>query len=432
MNVYDASRMADVLRGDGYVSSDDVNAAEIVILNTCHIREKAAEKVYSDIGRIVKNRKIGNRQILAVGGCVGQAHGEEIIRRAPDVNIVFGPQTYHQLPEMISYVKKNKSTVVDTEFPLNSKFDSLPKRNQENAFTAFLSIQEGCDKFCSFCVVPYTRGAEYSRPVLQIITEAMNLVSDGVREITLLGQNVNNYRGRTKTGMELGLGGLIKELSNINGLERVRYTTSYPADMSDELIDAHRDVEILMPFLHLPMQSGSNKILSSMNRRHTVEDYLTLVEKLREARPEIALSSDFIVGFPGETEKDFESTMQVVEKLNFAQAYSFKYSKRPGTPAAKFNSQVPEALKIERLSILQKLLNSKQLKFNQSWIGKSLPVLLDRVGRHDGQLLGRSPFLQSVHSFLPVDLLGKIIDLNINSAQQNSLSGERAANLPFC
>ena len=433
MNVYDADRMFGVLKKEGYDLSQDAKDSEIIILNTCHIREKAAEKVYSDLGRLAKQKnqrnKVGLRTIIAVGGCVAQAEGREIILRAPYVDIVFGPQTYHRLPDMISRSKSGESKIIEIEFPLESKFDSLPNYSVENSKTAFVTVQEGCDKFCTFCVVPYTRGMEYSRPLEQVELEVKKLVSSGVREVTLLGQNVNNYHGKSQAGKELSLGALIKRLSKIGGLTRIRYFTSYPADVDDELIDAHREVRALMPFLHLPLQSGSNKILKAMNRRHSADDYRNVVGRLRVARPEIALSSDFIVGFPGESEADFEDTINIVKEIGFVQAYSFKYSKRPGTPAADLKEQVPEKVKDMRLARLQDVLSLQQFQFNCSFVGKSMPVLLDRRGRYDGQLVGRSPFMQAVHVMAPVDLLGEMVDLTISSAQRNSLSGEIAKSI---
>ena len=427
MNVYDAERMGDVLRPLGYVISDSPDDADLVILNTCHIREKAAEKVYSELGRL-KFRKsdrkaAGKQMILAVGGCVAQAEGEEIIRRAPYVDMVFGPQTYHKLPEMIARAHRGTGSVLETDFPADSKFDHLPRPEAKDGFSAFLTVQEGCDKFCTFCVVPYTRGSEYSRPVDDVLTEARQLVETGVRELMLLGQNVNNYHGRTVDGGEWGLGRIIEEIAATESIERIRYTTSYPAEMDDALIAAHRDVEALMPFLHLPVQSGSDRILQGMNRRHGADDYRRLVEKLREARPDIALSSDFIVGFPGETDRDFQETMDLVREIGFVQAYSFKYSPRPGTPAAAHDLQVPEKVKSERLAELQDLLNTQQREFNTQCVGQHLKVLLDRRGRHDGQLIGRSPYMQAVHVDADADKMGTIVDLEIISAHGNSLGG---------
>jgi len=425
MNVYDSARMADVLAPLGYVETDVPDAADMVILNTCHIREKAAEKVYSELGRLraLKEEKArgGGRMILAVAGCVAQAEGDEMIRRAPFVDMVFGPQVYHRLGEMVARAARAGGQQIDTEFPAEPKFDHLPDPSGEGC-SAFLTVQEGCDKFCTFCVVPYTRGAEFSRPGRDVLAEAKKLSAAGVREITLLGQNVNAYQGMSDNG-EWGLGRLIRAVAEINGIERIRYTTSYPAEVDAELIEAHRNVENLMPFLHLPVQSGSNSILKAMNRRHNVDEYLRLVDKLRDARPDIALSSDFIVGFPGETDADFRATLDLVGKVNFVQAYSFKYSARPGTPAADMDGQVIETVKGGRLAELQKLLDGQQLAFNKSCVGKTLPVLFDRRGRLPGQLVGRSPYMQPVHAEVADDLLGAITELSIIEGHANSLSG---------
>jgi len=429
MNVYDAERMADVLVPLGYELSDDAESADLVILNTCHIREKAVEKVYSDLGRlrVQKNEheKRGERMVLAVGGCVAQAEGEEIFRRAPYVDLVFGPQTYHRLPEMIARAHRDSGRVLDTNFPARSKFDTLPAPDHKGGFSAFLTVQEGCDRFCTFCVVPYTRGAEYSRPARQVLDEARGMVDAGISEITLLGQNVNAYHGESK-GEVWGLGRLIAALAEIDGLERIRYTTSYPADMDDELIAAHRDIPALAPFIHLPVQSGSDRILKAMNRRHTADDYRRLVDRLREARNDIALSSDFIVGFPGETDSDFDQTLALVDEVGFIQAYSFKYSARPGTPAAALDGQVPEPVKGERLTELQNRLNAGQRAFNESCVGIVMPVLLENRGRHPGQLVGRSPYMQAVHVDAPAETMGTFVDLEITSAHGNSL-GARIA-----
>jgi tRNA-2-methylthio-N6-dimethylallyladenosine synthase len=366
--------------------------------------------------------------MIAVGGCVAQAEGKEIVRRAPYVDMVFGPQTYHRLPEMIAQAHRKSGVVLDTDFPPESKFDHLPKQSTPVGYSAFLTVQEGCDKFCAFCVVPYTRGAEFSRPAKQVMDEAKYLVAGGVKEITLLGQNVNNYHGSieggTKNLTEWSLGRLIRELSEIDGLRGIRYVTSYPADVDDDLINAHRDVGKLMPYLHLPAQSGSDRILKAMNRRHTSQDYIDVVGRLREAQPDVAFSSDFIVGFPGETEKDFEATMELVRTVEFVQAYSFKYSPRPGTPAATNVLQVPEKTKSERLKRLQDLLNTQQLAFNSGCIGKKIDVLLERSGRHEGQLVGRSPYMQSVHVDAPIEMIGEVVTLAITGAHGNSLSAE--------
>lgn len=436
MNVYDSQRMTDILTPLGYETTDKPEDADLAILNTCHIREKAEQKMYSDLGRLRDHRKEqspGKQMVIAVGGCVGQAEGDEITRQAPYVDMVFGPQTYHRLPELIAQATRNKDKksgkgrgVVDVDFPTESKFDSLPKTT-ESQLSAFLSVQEGCDKFCTFCVVPYTRGAEYSRPVADILEEGRHLVDLGAKEITLLGQNVNAYHGASSGGQgEWTLGQLIRELALITGLERIRYTTSHPRDMDQELIEAHRDVPQLMPFLHLPVQSGSNRILEAMNRKHTAEHYFEIIDRLRKARPDIALSSDFIVGFPGETERDFEDTLALVEHVKYAQAYSFKYSIRPGTPAGAMDLQVPEEVKSERLQRLQDLINHHQLKFNQETIGTTQTVLFDRVGKFEGQLIGRSPYMQSVAVFAPPRLFGQLVDVRIEEAHPNSVSGSVA------
>ncbi|MGB0681084.1 MAG: tRNA (N6-isopentenyl adenosine(37)-C2)-methylthiotransferase MiaB [Magnetovibrionaceae bacterium] len=437
MNVYDSERMADVLAPIGYGLTDDVQDADLVILNTCHIREKASEKVYSELGRlkIVKDAKRdeGRPMMLAVAGCVAQAEGAEIVSRQPAVDMVFGPQTYHRLPEMIARAERKraesgKGAVLETDFTTDAKFDQLPSPGRTDGFQAFLTVQEGCDKFCTFCVVPYTRGAEFSRPAGDVLAEARRLVGQGVCEITLLGQNVNNYHGEAASGSATwSLGRLIRELAEIDGLERIRYTTSYPAEVDDDLIAAHADVPQLMPFLHLPVQSGSDTILKAMNRRHSADDYRRLVERLRKAQSELALSSDFIVGFPGETRADFDATMNLIDEICFIQAFSFKYSPRPGTPAAALETQVPEAEKTARLSALQSLLNEQQVAFNKSCEGRVLPVLLDRTGRHPGQLLGRTPFMQPVHLQADSSLLGRIIDVRIDQGHPNSLGGSAIA-----
>ena len=432
MNVYDADRMTDVLRPLDYVVTDTADDADLVILNTCHIRERAAEKVYSELGRLnrIKEKRDpdADRMIVAVGGCVAQAEGEEIVRRAPYVDMVFGPQTYHRLPEMIAQAHRQSGVVLDTDFPAESKFDYLPEQSAPDGYSAFLTVQEGCDKFCAFCVVPYTRGAEFSRPTKQVMDEARHLVASGVKEITLLGQNVNNYHGSTECSMEnvseWSLGRLIGELSEIEGLTGIRYVTSYPADMDDDLINAHRDVDKLMPYLHLPAQSGSDRVLKAMNRRHTSQDYLDVVARLRDAQPDLAFSSDFIVGFPGESDKDFEATLSLVHTVGFVQAYSFKYSPRPGTPAAANELQVPEKVKSERLGRLQALLNDQQLAFNQGCVGKQMDVLLEQPGRHEGQLVGRSPYMQAVHVDAPIEMIGEVVTLAITGAHGNSLSAE--------
>ncbi len=426
MNVYDSARMADVLAPLGYDHSEDPREADLIILNTCHIREKATEKVYSELGRLkpLKSARAdsGEPVLIAVAGCVAQAESEALLHRAPYVDIVMGPQTTHRLPELIARAHRNAGAVLDTEFPTDTKFDHLPPP-QADGPTAFLSIQEGCDKFCTFCVVPYTRGAEFSRPAAAVLKEVKGLVTDGVREITLLGQNVNAYHGDgTGNGETWGLGRLIKALADIDGLNRIRYTTSHPRDVDDELIDAHASVPALMPYLHLPVQSGSDRILEAMNRGHDRDTYRRTVDRLRSARPDLALSSDFIVGFPGETDDDFKDTMTLVNDIGFAQAFSFKYSARPGTPAADHPDQIPEPVKAARLTALQSLLSQQQMAFNATCVGQLVPVLLTGPGRHPGQMAGRSPYLQAVHMDAPSDLTGTIVDAEIQAVDANSLS----------
>ena len=431
MNVYDSARMADVLAPLGYEPAVGPEGADLVILNTCHIREKAAEKVFSELGRLrqFKGEKEANggRMLIAVAGCVAQAEGREILRRAPQVDVVFGPQTYHRLPEMVAKALRASpgAGVLDTDFPPESKFDHLPEEAASQGPAAFLSVQEGCDKFCTFCVVPYTRGAEFSRPVDQVIAEAERLVAEGALEITLLGQNVNAYHGRApdSDAESWGLGRLIGRLCEIEGLERLRYTTSHPRDVDDELIETHGAAKKLMPYLHLPLQSGSDRILEAMNRRHTADDYRRIVDGLRRARPDLALSSDFIVGFPGESDRDFAETLRLVTEIGFAQAYSFKYSPRPGTPAAMADNQLPEAVKAERLAMLQTLLNEQQAAFNQASVGRTMSILLERPGRLSGQLVGRSPYMQAVHVNAPARLLGRLVDVEIEAGHANSLAG---------
>jgi len=429
MNVYDSARMADVLAPLGYAPAAAPEDADMVILNTCHIREKAAEKVFSELGRLRplqarKNRQ-GSRMILAVAGCVAQAEGAEIVARAPYVDIVLGPQTYHRLPEMVAQVARAGGHVLDTDFPAEAKFDFLPETAAPQGVSAFLSVQEGCDKFCTFCVVPYTRGAEFSRPAAAIIAEARRLVAQGAREITLLGQNVNAYRGAAPDGAGgWGLGRLIRALAEIAGLLRLRYTTSHPRDVDDALVAAHRDVPQLMPFLHLPVQSGSDRVLAAMNRRHKADDYRGVIDRLRSARADIALSSDFIVGFPGESDADFAATLDLAREIGYAQAFSFKYSPRPGTPAALMPQQVPEAVKAERLAALQALLAEQQRQFNVAAVGREMPVLFEKRGRHQGQLVGRSPYLQAVHAAAPERLIGALAPVRLVRAEPNSLAGE--------
>ena len=427
MNVYDSARMADVLAPLGYMPASAPEEADMVILNTCHIREKAAEKVFSELGRWrpLKARKAGRdeRMILAVAGCVAQAEGAEIIARAPYVDIVLGPQTYHRLPEMVAQVARAGGHVLDTDFPAEAKFDFLPELAAPQGVSAFLSVQEGCDKFCTFCVVPYTRGAEFSRSVAALIAEARRLVAQGAREITLLGQNVNAYRGAAADG-SWGLGRLVAALAELPGLARIRYTTSHPLDVDDELVAAHRDVAALMPFLHLPVQSGSDRVLAAMNRRHSADDYRRAIDRLRQARQDIAFSSDFIVGIPGESDADFAATLALVREIGYAQAFSFKYSPRPGTPAAMMSEQVPDDVKTERLAQLQHLLGEQQRRFNAAAVGREVMVLLERRGRHDGQLVGRSPYLQAVHVRAGDRFLGKLVPVRLTRADANSLAGE--------
>jgi tRNA-2-methylthio-N6-dimethylallyladenosine synthase len=431
MNVYDSERMMEALAGGGYTETDVPDDADLIILNTCHIREKAAEKVYSELGRLrtIKDRRASADQetVIAVAGCVAQAEGDEIVRRAPIVDLVVGPQSYHQLNKLIDRNRATMRPVVETEFPEDDKFRHLPVRTAVPAkvrlASAFLTVQEGCDKFCTFCVVPYTRGAEYSRSVAAIEDEARRLVGAGVREITLLGQNVNAYHGEDGKGGTASLADLLRCLAGLEGLERLRYTTSHPRDMSKDLIAAHRDLTKLMPYLHLPFQAGSDHVLAAMNRKHTGAEYLDLITRIRAARADIALSTDIIVGFPGETNEDFEATLDIVRKVRFAQAYSFKYSARPGTPAATMGGQVPEPVKVERLSRLQALLDEQQSSFNAGCVGRVLPVLFERRGRHEGQLIGRSPYLQAVHADAAPGLMGRIIPVEIAKAGPNSLSG---------
>ena len=427
MNVYDSARMADIMAPLGYIQSDSPDDADLVILNTCHIREKAEEKVYSDLGRIRENKKrkesAGEKMLIAVGGCVGQAEGEEIINRARYVDIVLGPQSYHRLPEMVTKAIRQGGGVVDLEFPAISKFDALPEVGKAEGASAFLSVQEGCDKFCTFCVVPYTRGAEYSRPAADVLREAHKLVELGVSEINLLGQNVNAYHG-IHNGQEIGLSQLIRMIAKIDGVKRILYTTSHPRDMDDDLIRAHGEVEELLPYLHLPIQSGSDNVLKRMNRKHDVLFYLDIIDKLRVARPDIAFSSDFIVGFPGETDKDFAATMRLVETVGYAQAYSFKYSPRPGTPASNDDLQVEEDVKTERLALLQGLINRQQNAFNRASIGQEMTVLFEKTGKYEGQLIGKSPYMQSVHVRDAAQMMHRYGRVRITEAHANSVAGE--------
>lgn len=423
MNVYDGERMAELMAADGMSAAAGADDADLVILNTCHIREKATEKVYSDIGRL--RREDGSRPMIAIAGCVAQAEGEEIARRAR-VDVVVGPQAYHRLPDLIKQARSG-ALALDTDMPVTSKFDVLPKRRQVGS-SAFLTVQEGCDKFCTYCVVPYTRGAEVSRPFAAIMDEARELIDAGAREITLLGQNVNAWVGVDDKGRALGLDGLIRALDRLPGLVRIRYTTSHPNDMSDGLIAAHGDVEKLMPFLHLPVQSGNNRVLRAMNRSHDRSSYLRLLEKVRAVRPDIALSGDFIVGFPGETETDFADTLSLVDTVGYAQAFSFKYSARPGTPAAGMADMVPAAEMDERLQRLQSALARDQAAFNRASIGKRCTILLERVGRNPGQLLGKSPWLQSVHMVSDAQI-GDLVEVDLVSAGPLSLAARPVAQL---
>jgi tRNA-2-methylthio-N6-dimethylallyladenosine synthase len=457
MNVYDSARMADVLAPLGYAGTGQVEGADMVVLNTCHIREKASEKVFSELGRLrlLKQARAaeGRRMIIAIAGCVAQAEGAAILERAPYVDIVLGPQATHRLPALVRRAEAGERALLDTEFPPEDKFDELPEATipqpqSSGGLTAFLTVQEGCDKFCSFCVVPYTRGAEYSRPAASVIAEARRLVAQGAREITLLGQNVNAYHGDGPDGATWRLSRLIRALAEIEGLARIRYTTSHPRDFMAEhggdveLIAAHRDIPALMPYLHLPVQSGSDAMLRAMNRRHGVADYLRVIDALREAQPDLALSSDFIVGHPGETEADFAATMDLIRRVTFASAFSFNYSARPGTPAAELEVRasragvagaagagdiaVPEAEKTRRLLELQALLRDQQAAFNASLVGRVVPVLVLEPGRHPGQMAGRSPWLQPVHAMLPPTLAGEIVPLRITQAHTNSLAAEPA------
>ncbi|MDP3907259.1 tRNA (N6-isopentenyl adenosine(37)-C2)-methylthiotransferase MiaB [Novosphingobium sp.] len=422
MNVYDGERMAELLAQQGIRPAAEGEDADLVVLNTCHIREKAAEKVYSDIGRIVKDwgRDDGSSPLIAVAGCVAQAEGEEIMARAPAVKMVVGPQAYHRLPAMIEQATLGKRAV-DTDMPAETKFGALPARRKVGP-TAFLTVQEGCDKFCTYCVVPYTRGAEISRPFNDLVAEAQRLVEAGAREITLLGQNVNAWRDTGRDGSNRGLEKLIETLSDIPELARIRYTTSHPNDMTEGLIAAHGDLPKLMPFLHLPVQAGSDRVLKAMNRSHTIDSYLRVLDRVRAVRPDIALSGDFIVGFPGETDAEFEETLKLVDAVGYAQCFSFKYSPRPGTPAATMADQIPAEVMDERLQRLQAALNRNQLAFNQRSVGQRCTVLVERKGKHPGQWLGKSPWLQSVH-FTGAAEIGSLVEVDLVEAGPNSLSG---------
>ncbi|ACA17588.1 RNA modification enzyme, MiaB family [Methylobacterium sp. 4-46] len=431
MNVYDAARMVDLLGREGFAETEAMEEADVVILNTCHIREKAAEKVYSELGRVrdLKGERAGagRETTIVVAGCVAQAEGREIIHRAPAVDVVVGPQSYHRLPELLARARDGK--VVDTEFPLDDKFDHLPPRRVAGP-SAFLTVQEGCDKFCAFCVVPYTRGAEVSRPVAKILAEAERLAAGGARELTLIGQNVNAFHGEGPDGRPWSLGRLMRRLAEVPGIARLRYTTSHPRDMDDDLIAAHRDCPAVMPYLHLPVQSGSDRILAAMNRRHDADTYRRLIDRIRAARPDIALTSDFIVGFPGETDADHAETMRLVAEIGFSGAFSFKYSPRPGTPAAESADAVPEAVKRERLAALQALIDGQARAFNLASLGRTVEVLIEKPGRHPGQVAGKSPYLQAVQIEAEPAVIGTILPVRLTRAGSNSLFGERAEAAP--
>jgi len=430
MNVYDSQRMADVLAAEGFEEAATPETADLVILNTCHIREKAAEKVYSEIGKLKRlkaaRESVGGRMRIAIAGCVAQAEGEEMVRRAPAVDLVFGPQTYHRLGAFVAKLDAGERRIVETALPTEAKFahlDHTPAAAvRPRAVSAFVTVQEGCDKFCTFCVVPYTRGAEVSRPVERIAAEVAKLARRGVREVTLLGQNVNAYHGEGPDGVAWSLGRLLERLSTVEGIARLRYTTSHPRDMDAELIAVHGCNAKVMPYLHLPVQSGSDRVLAAMNRKHTAQSYLDVVARIRAARPDIALSSDFIVGFPGETDEDFAHTLELVGAVGFAQAYSFKYSPRPGTPAAERADQVPEPVKARRLAALQALLEAQQRAFNAACVGREFAILLDRPGRHPGQIVGRSPYLQAIHVSARGAQIGDIVPVRVDSVGAHSLA----------
>ncbi|TDR87160.1 tRNA (N6-isopentenyl adenosine(37)-C2)-methylthiotransferase MiaB [Enterovirga rhinocerotis] len=435
MNVYDSARMADVMAREGYTLAASAEEADLVILNTCHIREKAAEKVYSELGRLrvlkEERRADGRRTEIVVAGCVAQAEGAEIIRRQPAVDAVIGPQSYHRLPALLEEARRagtegpRPAPAVDTDFPADDKFRHLPApsraRVRTRGVSAFLTVQEGCDKFCAFCVVPYTRGAEVSRPVMAIVDEAKRLLEAGVRELTLIGQNVNAYHGPDERGATTGLAGLMERLALLPGLARLRYTTSHPNDMGDDLIAAHRDLPMLMPYLHLPVQAGSDRVLAAMNRRHTADSYRRLIARIREARPDIALSSDFIVGFPGETDAEFEDTLGLAAEIGFAASFSFKYSPRPGTPAADLGGQVPEAVMAERLARLQAQLEQDRQAFNRDTVGRTVDLLIEKPGRHPGQLAGKSPYLQAIQVEGIDAPVGSVVPVTVTGLASNSL-----------
>jgi tRNA-2-methylthio-N6-dimethylallyladenosine synthase len=437
MNVYDARRMADTLARDGYAETTDPEQADLIILNTCHIREKAVEKVYSELGRLremgEEKAEAGRKQMIAVAGCVAQAEGKEIIRREPSVQVVVGPQNIHRISELVAQANAGKA-IIDTEFAVEDKFEQLAKPKPEvtraRGISAFVTVQEGCDKFCTFCVVPYTRGVEASRSAERVLAEAEGLIAQGVKEITLIGQNVNAYHGRGLDGSDWTLPKLIARLAEIPELFRIRYMTSHPRDMDDELIEAHRDIEKLMPFLHLPVQSGSDRILDQMNRKHTRAEYLAIIERVRKARTDMAFSSDFIVGFPGETDQDFEDTLALAREVQYAQCFTFKYSPRPGTPAAEMDAQVPEEVKTERLYRLQDMVERQQHEFNLSCVGRELDVLFEKPGRHDGQIVGRSPYLQPVPVIAPKSIIGSVARVKVNELRTYSLIGELLTDKP--
>lgn len=430
MNVYDSDRMADVLAPLGYSASDDLQSADMVIINTCHIREKAAEKVFSELGRLRKwkdaEREQGREVKIAVAGCVAQAEGEEISRRAPWVDVVVGPQAYHRLPELITDIDpSSRNAVIDTDFPVEDKFDFLPEEHTPRGPAAFLSIQEGCDKFCTFCVVPYTRGAEFSRPAESVLTEARRLIESGSVELTLLGQNVNAWSAEAPDGSTWDFARLLYALAELDGLKRLRYTTSHPRDMTMGLIKAHAEIPQLMPYLHLPVQAGSDRILDAMNRHHSRDDYFRIIDQLREVRPDMAISGDFIVGFPGETDRDYAETLNLINRVEYASAYSFKYSPRPGTPASMSDEQVDEAVKSERLQGLQQLISAQQLAFNKAKVGDVMDILIERPANKDNQKAGRSPWMQAVHFPATTGEIGDIVSLRITDAHQNSLTAEQ-------
>ena len=427
MNVYDSDRMADVLAPLGYRTTDQADDADMVIINTCHIREKASEKVFSELGRLrlwkEAEKDQGRSVKIAVAGCVAQAEGAEISRRAPWVDVVVGPQAYHRLPELITDIDPaSRNAVIDTDFPVEDKFDFLPEEHAPRGPAAFLSIQEGCDKFCTFCVVPYTRGAEFSRPAASVLEEARRLVANGTVELSLLGQNVNAWAAEGPDGSDWNFARLLYALAELDGLKRIRYTTSHPRDMNNDLYRAHGEIPQLMPYLHLPVQAGSDRILDAMNRHHTRDDYMRIIDRLRDVRPDMALSGDFIVGFPGETDRDFMDTLSLINDVNYASAYSFKYSPRPGTPASLSDDQVPEDVKAERLQSLQQLISAQQLAFNKAKVGEVMDILIERPANREHQMAGRSPWMQAVHFPSDVGAIGDIVSLKITDAHQNSLS----------